>query len=88
MVLHNLSLDKCCNDLEINMRDLYSDPSINFTGGRFRKQTFVSHERVVYHDSESDYYLYSSGNDWVVSVIELITILTFNQIHIILLIEY
>lgn len=78
-MLHNFPLDKCCNDLEINLEDLYTKPSTNFTGGRFRKQAFFSHERVVYHDSELDYYLYFNGKDWVVSVIKFMIILTINQ---------
>ena len=81
MIVHYLPLDQCCNNLEINMRDLYTEPSINFSAGRFRKQTFVSHERVVYHDSKSDYYLYSNGKDWIVSAIEFMIVLKIDQIY-------
>lgn len=32
----------------------------------FKKQAFLSHQKVVYHDSGSGYYLYNTGDKWVV----------------------
>ena len=40
---------------------------MTFNGGRFKKQIFHSHQKVVYHDDESDYYIYHTGNEWVVN---------------------
>ena len=62
-------LGQCCNDLEVNLEDLFTDPTLTFNGGRFKKQIFYSHQKVVYHDDESDYYIYYTGNEWVVSSI-------------------
>ena len=60
-------LDQCCNDLDVNLEDLYTDPTMNFTAGKFKKQIYYSHHKIVYHDDVSDYYIYYTGSEWVVS---------------------
>ena len=68
----NLTLHpgQCCNELELNLDHLYLQwkaKGIEPPGGRFRKQIFFSNQKVVYHNAESDYYIYNTGNEWVVS---------------------
>ena len=63
---NEMRIDKCCNDLEVNLENLFTDPTKTFSGGRFKKQIYFSHQKLVYHDDESDYYIYYTGNEWVV----------------------
>ena len=40
--------------------------AMGFVGTVFKKQAFSSNHKVVYHDHGSGYYIYNTGDQWVV----------------------
>ena len=39
----------------------------SFINGKYTKQAFKSHDKVVYYSNETKYFIYNDGNKWMVS---------------------
>ena len=58
--------DQCCNELELDLEYPDFNHAMGFVGTVFKKQSFFSNHKVVYHDRRSGYYIYNAGDKWVV----------------------
>ena len=61
----------CCDIIEINLDYHIGKLSAGIEpDGIYRKKEYLWNDMVVYHNSETDMYLYNSGNNhtWVVSI--------------------
>ena len=52
--------------IRIDFEYFTSNKSVVFFGKRFKKQAFLSNQKVVYHEAESDHYIYNTRDKWVV----------------------
>ena len=67
-----MSSETCCDVLEMDLNypaGALQEGSKN-PGGAYKKERFLWNDMVVYHNSESNFYLYNSGiiYAWVVSI--------------------
>ena len=66
--------EQCCDVLEIeldhSMFTRWLQEGIGVPGGTYKKKGFLWNDMVVYHNSESNFYLYNSriNHTWLVSI--------------------
>ena len=39
--------------------------------GKYTQHSFRSHEKLVYYNNETDYFIYNRGDEWAVSILTL-----------------
>ena len=63
---------QCCSEIELswNLRTIHKSGRVMPSPiGKYTKQMLLSNDKVVYYNTEGEYYLYSRGYEWVVSIL-------------------
>ena len=69
---------QCCKEIELLwIPDEFNIASMPYPSpvGTYTQQTYHSHKKAVYYSNANKYYIYNSGNEWVVSTLTSLTII-------------